>query len=137
MRLLAIGIWALLAGSAAAAQDRPAGPESSPWIVFFDWGKPELRSDDGATLDKAAEVYRASPGTRFQLEGHTDRSGSASVNRAAGLERAKAIRAELVRRGVSRNAISVASLGEQQPLVPTEDGVREVQNRRVVISVAE
>lgn len=119
--------------SAAGAWEPPPGP----FLVFFDWGKPQLRSDDGATLDKVAEVYRANPGIRFQLTGHTDRSGSESVNRAAGLERAKAIQAELVSRGVPRNVISVASLGEQQPRVPTEDGVREVQNRRVVISVAE
>jgi OmpA-OmpF porin, OOP family len=135
MRAIGIVLAAAVVGSvsSAGAWEPPPGP----FLVFFDWGKPELRSDDSATLDKIAEIYRASPRTRFQLTGHTDRSGSTSVNRAAGLERAKAIEAELVRRGVPRNAISVASLGEQQPLVPTEDGVREVQNRRVVISVAE
>jgi outer membrane protein OmpA-like peptidoglycan-associated protein len=33
--------------------------------------------------------------------------------------------------------MSVASFGEDRPLVPTEDGVREVQNRRVVIELEE
>jgi outer membrane protein OmpA-like peptidoglycan-associated protein len=47
------------------------------------------------------------------------------------------VRSELVGRGIAGNAISVASLGEDQPLVPTEDGVREVQNRRVVITIEE
>jgi outer membrane protein OmpA-like peptidoglycan-associated protein len=34
---------------------------------------------------------------------------------------------------VARNAISVAAFGESRPLVPTADGVREPQNRRVEI----
>ena len=33
--------------------------------------------------------------------------------------------------------MTVASFGEDRPLVPTEDGVREVQNRRVVIAFEE
>jgi outer membrane protein OmpA-like peptidoglycan-associated protein len=106
-------------------------------MVFFDWGKPEVRSDDQLVLDEVAAAYRAKPGTHLQLAGHTDRSGSAAVNRAAGLRRAETVRAELEKRSVPRNAIAIASFGEDQPLVPTEDGVREVQNRRVDIRIEE
>jgi OOP family OmpA-OmpF porin len=60
-----------------------------------------------------------------------------ATNRVAGLRRAEAVRAELEKRGVPRNAMSVASFGEERPLVPTEDGVREVQNRRVEIMIEE
>ncbi len=136
-------IWAALSalglgchGTAASAQP-PAGATPAPVMVFFDWSKPDVRSDDAATLDAVAAQFRARPSAHLRLAGHTDRSGSASANRAAGLERAKAIRAELEKRGVPRNAISLASFGEEQPLVPTEDGVREVQNRRVVIAFEE
>lgn len=106
-------------------------------MVFFDWSKPEIRGDDAATLDQVAAAHRAHPNERLQLFGHTDRSGSAAVNRRAGLRRAEAVGVELEKRGSPRNAMSVASFGEEQPLVPTEDGVREVQNRRVVIAFEE
>jgi outer membrane protein OmpA-like peptidoglycan-associated protein len=43
------------------------------------------------------------------------------------------VAAELVRRGVQRNIITVQAFGESRPLVPTADGVREPQNRRVEI----
>jgi outer membrane protein OmpA-like peptidoglycan-associated protein len=125
----------LLGASAAMAQDQTAA--SAEFMVFFDWGKPELRSDDGAVLDKAAEAWRARPGARLSLTGHTDRSGDASANRSAGLARAATVRSELEKRGVPGNAIRIASFGEDRPLVPTEDGVREVQNRRVVIAFEE
>ena len=39
----------------------------------------------------------------------------------------------LVREGVPGSDISVVALGEGQPMVPTADGVREAQNRRVEI----
>ena len=131
MRLLSIGL-AMMA-NVAVAQEAPAGP----FMIFFDWGKGEIRNDDAATLDKVAEAWRGRPSSHLTLTGHSDRSGSAAVNRASGLKRAATIRAELEKRGIPRNAISIASFGEEQPLVPTEDGVREVQNRRVVIAFEE
>lgn len=111
--------------------------EPAPVMVFFDWGKLDIRGDDQAVLDQVASAYQSRPAAHLRLAGHADRSGSAAANRAAGLKRALTVRAELQKRGIPRNAISVASFGEDQPLVPTEDGVREVQNRRVVIAFEE
>jgi outer membrane protein OmpA-like peptidoglycan-associated protein len=123
----------MIAGCGMASAQQAADAPPGQFLVFFDWGKPDLRGDDAATLDQITAAYRAHPGARLQLSGHTDRSGSAATNRLAGLRRADAVRAELEKRGVPRNAMTVASFGEERPLVPTEDGVREVQNRRVEI----
>jgi len=43
------------------------------------------------------------------------------------------VRRELVADGVADNLIIVRGVGESDPLVPTADGVREPQNRRVEI----
>jgi OOP family OmpA-OmpF porin len=128
------GALAVAASGVALAQQPPA---PAPLMLFFDWGKPDIRSDDQSVLDQAAAAWRARPGSRLKLSGHTDRSGSAAFNLAASRRRAEMVRDELVKRGVPRNAMRVASFGEVQPLVPTEDGVREVQNRRVVIAFEE
>ena len=132
--MLAVAI-ALGLASQSAAQEASAPP--APVMVFFDWGKPDLRGDDQAALDQVATAFRSRPSAHLRIAGHTDRSGGAAANRAAGLRRARTVRAELERRGIPRNAMSVASFGEDRPLVPTEDGVREVQNRRVVIAFEE
>lgn len=126
---------ALGLASHAAAQQAAAPP--APVMIFFDWGKPDIRSDDAATLDQVAASWRARRGAHLRIAGHTDRSGSTAVNRAAGFKRAQTVRAELEKRGVPGNAMSLTSFGEERPLVPTEDGVREVQNRRVVIGFEE
>jgi len=126
---IAVALMIVASDVAAAQQPSPSGP----FMVFFDWAKPDLRGDDAATLDQAAAAYRAHPGARLELSGHTDRSGSASYNLRAAQKRAEMVSDQLVARGVPASAISVSSDGEERPLVPTEDGVREVQNRRVDI----
>lgn len=137
MKRWSLAIALMLPASWLPAQQPPAGPGPADWTIFFDWGKAEVRGDDEAVLDQVAEAVRARSGSRLLLTGHTDRSGSADANRRAGLRRAALVRTELERRGIARNAIRISSLGEQQPLVQTEDGVREVQNRRVVIAIVE
>ena len=71
--------------------------------------------------------------TRIEVAGHADRSGTPAYNQRLSQRRADAVAAELVARGVSRSEISVTAYGESRPLVPTADGVREPQNRRVEI----
>ena len=67
------------------------------------------------------------------MAGHADRSGTPQYNQRLSQRRADAVAAELVRRGVPRNAMAIQAFGESRPLVPTADGVREPQNRRVEI----
>ena len=52
---------------------------------------------------------------------------------AVDYSRANAVKDALVRNGVPATAIAVVGRGEQGLLVPTPDGVREPQNRRVEI----
>jgi outer membrane protein OmpA-like peptidoglycan-associated protein len=132
LKVLVAGALATAASTVAFGQHPVAG---APLMLFFDWGKPDIRSDDLAVLDQAAAAWRASPGKRLVLSGHTDRSGSAAHNIRASRKRAEMVRAELAGRGIPAKAMIIEALGEQRPLVPTEDGVREVQNRRVEIRI--
>ena len=45
-----------------------------------------------------------------------------------------AVRGYLAAHGVPASAMILQAFGEQQPVVDTEDGVREIQNRRVEIA---
>ena len=132
-----VRLVALAVGLAAVALAMPAGAQqaaaSGPFIVFFDWAKPEINRDAAAILDKVAEAYRRQPGARLGVTGHSDRSGGAAHNLRASRIRAEAVRDLLAGRGIPRAAMSVRAYGETWPIVPTEDGVREVQNRRVEI----
>ncbi|HYF09485.1 MAG TPA: OmpA family protein [Acetobacteraceae bacterium] len=118
---------------------RPAPPSvaapspSRSFLVFFDFDRAELTERARQILGEAAQAARTQETTRIEVAGHADRSGTPQYNQALSQRRAEAVAAELVRRGVSRAAITVTAFGESRPLVPTADGVREPQNRRVEI----
>lgn len=116
----------------------PAAPAAAPapartYLVFFDFDRADLTDRARQIIGEAAQASRSVQTTRIELSGHADRSGSPQYNQRLSMRRAEAVAAELVRQGVSRNAINVQAFGESRPLVPTADGVREPQNRRVEI----
>jgi len=135
MHKLAIAASMAIAMMGAVVVAQGSNAASGPFLLFFDWGSPDITGDAGAVLDQAALAYRQKPEARLLITGNTDRSGRASYNLLASRRRAEAVRAELIRRGVPAGAIAVVAYGEERPIVPTEDGVREVQNRRVEISL--
>ncbi|MFM7306268.1 MAG: OmpA family protein, partial [Alphaproteobacteria bacterium] len=102
------------------------------FLVFFDWSKADL-TDRARQIIGEAATARGAGVTRIEVNGFTDRSGSAEYNMGLSQRRANAVAAELVRRGVPRNEIVTRGFGEENNLVPTADGVREPQNRRVEI----
>jgi outer membrane protein OmpA-like peptidoglycan-associated protein len=116
----------------APAQVSEASSEAR-FIVFFDWSKPDINRDAAEILEKVAAEYARQSGSRLVLAGHSDRSGPTGANLRASKRRAEAVRDHLVKHGVAAGAITLHAHGEQQPIVSTEDGVREVQNRRVEI----
>ena len=102
------------------------------FLVFFDWSKADLTDRARQIIGEAASA-RGQGVTRIEVNGFTDRSGPADYNMGLSQRRANAVAAELVRRGVPRNEIVTRGFGEENNLVPTADGVREPQNRRVEI----
>lgn len=109
----------------------PAVPKS--YLVFFDFDKSDLTPEAREILRQAADNARVANITRIEATGHADRAGTDKYNLKLSKRRAEAVQAELVRLGLSGQEIGVAWKGETDPLVPTDDGVREPQNRRVEI----
>jgi outer membrane protein OmpA-like peptidoglycan-associated protein len=113
----------------------PAAPQTPSFMVFFDWDRADITPQALGTIRQAVQAFNTRGNARITATGHTDKSGPESYNMALSLRRANAVKDALVREGVPATAIAVVGRGEAQPLVPTADGVREPQNRRVEIVV--
>ena len=115
----------------------PPPPVVTPpsFMVFFDWDRSNLSQQALATIQQAANAFKAKGNARITATGHTDTSGPESYNMALSLRRANAVKDALVRDGVPAQAITVVGMGEKGLLVPTGDNVREPQNRRVEIVI--
>jgi outer membrane protein OmpA-like peptidoglycan-associated protein len=134
--LLSLLAGLYLADSPQLCADRVtvvSATQPCPSYVFFDSGKTEIRREWEPVLDAAAAAAKG--GATLLLSGHSDTPGDASGNLRLSRERANAVAAALVARGVPRSALSMEAAGEQRLLVPTAEGVREVQNRRVTITI--
>jgi outer membrane protein OmpA-like peptidoglycan-associated protein len=130
-----LGLQVKFGAPAEAAPPPPPATQAPSFMVFFDWDRSNLSAQALNTIKQAAGAYKTKGSARITATGHTDRSGPESYNMALSLRRANAVKDALVREGVPNTAISVVGKGESQPLVPTADGVREPQNRRVEIVI--
>jgi outer membrane protein OmpA-like peptidoglycan-associated protein len=118
----------------------PAPPPPPPaipreFIVFFGHNQTNLTEEALQVVAQAAEAAKQTGSAAISLVGHADRSGSTAYNTALSLKRAASVKAALVKDGIDEKAITTSGKGEDEPLVPTADGVREPQNRRVQISL--
>lgn len=118
----------------APMPEPPPAPElARSYVVFFDWDSVEITSEAHQIIADAANAAQTMGVTRIELTGHADRSGSAKYNQRLSERRADAVKAVLISLGVGSDQIATVGKGENEPLVPTPDGVREPQNRRVEI----
>ncbi len=113
----------------------PAPAPARSYLVFFDWDKATLSDRARQIIKEAADNSTRVQYTRIQVNGYTDTSGSPRYNMGLSIRRAQAVAGELVRDGVPKTAISIEGFGQTHLLVPTGDGVREPQNRRVEIII--
>ena len=118
---------------APAPEPAPAPDLPRSYLVFFDWDKADIRPDAAAIIRTAASNAGDMGVVRLNLTGHADRSGAQDYNMRLSQRRADAVKAMFLELGFKMEEISVVAKGETDPLVPTDDGVREPQNRRVEI----
>ena len=106
-----------------------------PGMVFFEFDVATPPADATPAIEFVSRNAAACGWTAFEVIGHADRAGSNQYNLNLSERRAEAIADLMGSMGIARPAITTGARGEEQPRVPTEDGVRNPQNRRVEIGV--
>ena len=110
-------------------------PAPKELVVFFDFDQVKLTTEGERVIRNAAQEVQRDGYLGVKITGHTDTVGSAPYNYELSVRRAEMVRDELVREGVYGPTISFEGKGVRDLLVQTGAGVREPQNRRVVIEL--
>ena len=84
--------------------------------IYFDFDKADLRPQSQQILAHLAEVIKAHPNWKVQIEGNCDERGSTEYNLALGERRADVARQALVQGGVSADALKTISYGKEKPV---------------------
>lgn len=111
----------------------PEPPER--FLLYFHSGTTKLRDDSRPLLPKVLQAIKDRQSTDVSVVGHADREGNRKWNFTLSRMRAQAISAQLRQMGVGKELMEITSHGEENPLVPTPDGVSEPRNRRVEVIV--
>jgi outer membrane protein OmpA-like peptidoglycan-associated protein len=119
--------------AAAPTPPPPAPSVAKSYLVFFDFNKSDLTADARGIIQSAAAAAGKQDSTKLTVTGHTDTVGSDAYNLRLSMRRAVAVQKELIHDGVPEGEIAIFAKGKRELLVPTADGVKEPQNRRVQI----
>jgi outer membrane protein OmpA-like peptidoglycan-associated protein len=123
------------APAAAYVPPPVVAPAATPksYLVFFDFNKSDLTSQAVSIVNQAAANAGPAHVTQLTVTGHTDTVGSDAYNMRLSRRRAESVAAQLEKDGIASSEIQIVAKGKRDLLVPTADGVKEPQNRRVQI----
>jgi outer membrane protein OmpA-like peptidoglycan-associated protein len=101
----------------------------------FDFNKRSLNAAGKEKVKVAAEILKREGYLKVVLEGNTDSRGSEGYNQKLGMDRAEAVKGELVAQGVPVDTLSTVSFGETRPLFTEKEEWAYAANRRVHVRV--
>jgi outer membrane protein OmpA-like peptidoglycan-associated protein len=122
--------------TALPTRDSNRGLVASIGGVQFATGKAELNTPALESVAKFSGIVASYPGLRFDIEGHTDSTGSVATNNALSLQRAMSVRDYLIAQGVAASSIDVVGLGSSMPTADNSTVDGRASNRRVEIVVS-
>jgi outer membrane protein OmpA-like peptidoglycan-associated protein len=101
--------------------------------ITFGYDSAEIRPDSEPVLAKLFEGLRADKSAAIAIEGHTSNEGTNEYNQALSERRARAVVADLTRRGIAAARLSAVGVGEIRPISPNDDESGRSMNRRVEV----
>ena len=102
--------------------------------IPFQSGQWEVPEEATSLLDTIAESINEMNPYRVYVEGHTDKSGSSSMNARLSRRRAEAVTAYLQRKsGIPRRRFQAKGMGSTRPLIEGNSPENLSRNRRVEI----
>lgn len=106
-----------------------------PSGILFDIGKDQLKPSAKDSLGKAAATLKSSE-TNIIVQGHTDSTGSPSVNQPLSERRADHVRDFLASNGVPTSRMSAIGYGSSSPAVANDTEANRALNRRVQLEIS-
>jgi outer membrane protein OmpA-like peptidoglycan-associated protein len=103
--------------------------------ILFDTNSAELKGEAVTQITQVGDILAKYADDRIRIEGHTDASGSDSLNETLSRKRADSVRSVLVSRGVREEQITVVGHGETKPIADNATKEGRAKNRRVEVHI--
>jgi OmpA-OmpF porin, OOP family len=103
--------------------------------VQFESGKEIIKPSSFMILDEVVKVMTENKEYRLDINGYTDNLGDDNKNKILSQKRADAVRAYLVRKGISVSRLNAMGFGEENPIESNDTPAGRVKNRRVEFKI--
>jgi outer membrane protein OmpA-like peptidoglycan-associated protein len=103
--------------------------------IQFQTGSAKIKESSYSVLDQIYQDLVAADGTKVNIDGYTDNTGSDNVNIPLSAERAAAVKDYLISKGIERARIESEGHGSENPIAPNDNEKGRSLNRRVEITL--
>ncbi len=99
--------------------------------INFDVDKATIKPESMGTLNMIVHVLQDNPEIKFEVDGHTDNSGTAAHNLTLSQQRAEAVKVQLIMLGISAERLTAKGFGDTRPMSDNTTLEGKANNRRV------
>jgi OmpA-OmpF porin, OOP family len=99
--------------------------------INFDIDKATIKPESMGTLNMIVQVLKDNPDLKFEIDGHTDNSGTAQHNLTLSQQRADAVKAQLVSMDIDASRLTTKGFGDTKPISDNTSLEGKANNRRV------
>lgn len=103
--------------------------------IFFEQGKPILKSQSYPELDRLVQIMMDNPTIKIELSGYTDNVGNKEALMTLSENRVQAVKTYLEKKGIKKDRISGRGYGSAQPIAPNDTNENRQRNRRVEFKI--
>lgn len=101
------------------------------YAITFDIGKATIKPESMTEINRIAQLMKDNGDLKFEVQGHTDNTGTVAGNQKLSEQRAQAIVSKLVEMGIAANRLSAKGMGQSAPLADNSTDEGRAKNRRV------
>ena len=103
--------------------------------IKFAYNKADIKSSSHNLLNSLVEVAKECPNELVVISGYTDSDGSESYNKRLSTNRASAVRAYLINKGIPSKRLKAIGYGESNPIADNNTIEGKAKNRRIEFNV--
>jgi len=103
--------------------------------IFFDFDKATLRPESTNELERLTQLLKDVPTLKIEISGHTDSKGADDYNKKLSDNRAKAVVAYLIGKGIAADRLTAVGYGEEQPIATNDTDEGRQMNRRTEFKI--